>query len=239
MTFADRLRALIGEGSANAFARECGIGESSVRQYLAGGVPGLDKVIQIARAKKVHVEWLATGDGPRDIQPEGALSPAGTDREQGLGRMIQVQSRHDVPGQADMVLLPRLSIQASAGQGVIPADEDIEEFLALKAEFLYRLGVNPRNAHVLQIKGDSMYPTFRIHDVIIVDASLVEVQEEGLYTIVYNEAVFAKRIQPLRDGSLRIASDNKGAGYIDEIVPASERHTLKIVGRIRGVYRNL
>lgn len=84
-----------------------------------------------------------------------------------------------------------------------------------------------------------MYPTFRDHDVIIVDASLIEVQGEGLYTIVYDGAVYAKRIQPLRDGSLRIASDNKAAGYIDEIVPPAERHTLKIVGRIRGVYRNL
>lgn len=239
-TFADRLAELIGgPRRRNAFARECGLSETSLRQYLAGGVPGLDKVIQIARAKNVHVEWLATGEGPRDIQPKDrvSLSPERTEQEHVMGGMVQSQQ---LAGTQDgMVLLPYLSVVASAGQGIVPADEEIGEFLALKEEFLRQLGINPRNAHVLQIKGDSMYPTFRDHDVIVIDASLIDVREEGLYTLVYDDAVFAKRIQPLRDGTLRIVSDNKAAGYVDEIVSASERHTLKIVGRIRGVYRNL
>ncbi|MBY0322525.1 MAG: hypothetical protein K2X72_27650 [Reyranella sp.] len=232
-----RLKELLGEDDVAGFARECGIKDGTMRQYLKGSVPGLDKAAQIALAKRVNLKWLATGRGPRDSLPEEATFPAEEQAEPRGVRFMRIAGNN--AQDQDMVLLPRLSIEASAGQGIVPAGEEIEEFLAFKAEFLRHLGVNPQNAHVLQIKGDSMYPTFRDYDVIIIDASLIEVREEGLYTIVYDDAVFAKRVQPLRDGSLRIVSDNKAAGYVDEIVPASERHTLKIVGRIRGVYRNL
>lgn len=153
-----------------------------------------------------------------------------------MSGMAQSQRAADI--ESEIVLLPRLNIEASAGLGIVPAEEEIEGFIAFKAEFLRDLGIDPRNAHVLQIKGDSMYPTLKNRDVIVIDASLVEVLQEGLYTLVYEGAVFAKRLQPLLDGSIVISSDNKEENWREETVPASERHTLKIVGRIRGVYRN-
>lgn len=63
-TFSERLRQSIGENSVSSFGKKCGIGESTLRQYLKGGTPGLDKVIAIAEASGVNIEWLATGEGP-------------------------------------------------------------------------------------------------------------------------------------------------------------------------------
>lgn len=63
-TFNDRLRQLIGTDSVNAFRLKCGIGDSTFRKYLKGTTPGLDKVISIAEAANVNIEWLATGKGP-------------------------------------------------------------------------------------------------------------------------------------------------------------------------------
>lgn len=62
-SFSDRLKVAIGDESVNSFARRCEIGEGSIRQYLRGGVPGIDKAAQIADAAGVSVEWLATGRG--------------------------------------------------------------------------------------------------------------------------------------------------------------------------------
>lgn len=237
-TFSARVWELIGgERRRSAFARECGLPEATIRQYLAGSVPGLDKVIQIARAKNVRVEWLATGEGPRDIQPEGALSRNRTGQEQTAGEMVQRQGSTSL--RSGMVLLPRLSVEASAGQGIVPEDDELEGFLALKAEFLRDLGVNPNNAHVLKIKGDSMYPTLKDKDIIIIDASIIEALEEGLYTLILGDVVKAKRLQPLANGSIRIISDNQTEGYRDEIVQRRDLVNLRIVGRIRGIYRNL
>ncbi len=64
-TFADRLRLVIdAEESALALARKAEIGESLIRRYLSGSEPGLDKLVRIAAAARVRLEWLATGEGP-------------------------------------------------------------------------------------------------------------------------------------------------------------------------------
>lgn len=60
-SFASRILKLINGGSASAFAQKCGISEGSVRQYLAGTIPRLDKALTLARAAGVSLEWLATG----------------------------------------------------------------------------------------------------------------------------------------------------------------------------------
>ena len=61
---ADRLRALQGEMKPAEFARKCGLRESLMRKYLAGSVPGADKLAKIALANHVSLDWLAAGRGP-------------------------------------------------------------------------------------------------------------------------------------------------------------------------------
>jgi len=41
------------------------------------------------------------------------------------------------------------------------------------------------------------------------------------------------------DGSVILRSDNKRAGYEDVVIPASDLHDLKIVGRVKGQFRTL
>jgi len=65
--FPDRLQRAKGGLSTNAFAQKCGISESIFRKYLAGvSVPGADKLVDIARAGRVSLVWLATGQGRAD-----------------------------------------------------------------------------------------------------------------------------------------------------------------------------
>lgn len=59
--FAARIRMLIGGDSVRSCASKWGVPEGSLRQYLGGSEPGLEKVIAIAQAAGVSVEWLATG----------------------------------------------------------------------------------------------------------------------------------------------------------------------------------
>lgn len=56
--FALRLRELIGSSSVADFARKCELGDSLIRKYLDGAMPGLDKALQIARTGGVSLEWL-------------------------------------------------------------------------------------------------------------------------------------------------------------------------------------
>lgn len=66
--FKDRLTKAIGDRSVLSFAKECGFSDSLVRKYLAGTLPGLDKVVVMAKVAGVSVQWLATGT---EIPPLG------------------------------------------------------------------------------------------------------------------------------------------------------------------------
>jgi phage repressor protein C with HTH and peptisase S24 domain len=63
MTFADRLKALIGEESVSGFARRVDISEALIRKYLKGSEPSFTKANQIAIRANCSLEWLATGCG--------------------------------------------------------------------------------------------------------------------------------------------------------------------------------
>lgn len=66
--FRARLTEAIGDRSVLSFAKECGMSDSLVRKYLAGTLPGLDKVVVMAQVAGVSVQWLATG---KEIPPLG------------------------------------------------------------------------------------------------------------------------------------------------------------------------
>ncbi|EWH08771.1 transcriptional regulator [Catenovulum agarivorans DS-2] len=63
MSFADRLKSLIGEESVSGFARRVGLNEALIRKYLNGSEPSLAKANQIAERANCSLEYLATGCG--------------------------------------------------------------------------------------------------------------------------------------------------------------------------------
>lgn len=74
--FPYRLRLALGTESVNGFASKCGFAESSVRQYLSGSIPGIDKAAIMAKRLNVTLDWLITGHGPmRPIAPTTMDSP--------------------------------------------------------------------------------------------------------------------------------------------------------------------
>jgi phage repressor protein C with HTH and peptisase S24 domain len=61
--FARRLRVAIGNQSVLSFATKCGVSDNLIRKYLKGSLPGVDKLVTMAKTAGVTVEWLATGEG--------------------------------------------------------------------------------------------------------------------------------------------------------------------------------
>jgi len=62
--FVDRLKVAISGESVNSFAKKCNVRESLLRKYLSGiSLPGMGKLVAIARTANVRIDWLATGEG--------------------------------------------------------------------------------------------------------------------------------------------------------------------------------
>lgn len=221
-SFAERLRALIGETSRNRFARKCGISESSLRKYLAGGTPGLDKVLQIASACGVSLLWLAAGEGP--MRPEN-------------GSNVALRSRDLV--RDGYTLVPLLDVQAAAGAGAVVEQETVSAEVAFTAKWLRDRHINPSGARMLTAKGDSMEPTFRSGDTLIVDTSIDVVVDSSIYVVIFGGLLLVKRVQLRLDGGVVLMSDNKTAGYADEVIPAAQVPELRIAGRVMWYGREI
>ncbi|MBV6648236.1 MAG: helix-turn-helix transcriptional regulator [Hoeflea sp.] len=226
-TFADRLKVLIGEVPANRFAREVSVGESLIRKYLAGATPGIDKVVAIAEAKDVSLDWLARGVGPMKLD-------LGEDAPASGGGMLMLRQA----GSAEkFALVPRLDIQASAGNGRIAISEEPLEYLAFQAAWLRGRGINPASARILTARGDSMEETIRDGDVLLVDTSIDRVRDNSICVVVYGDMVLVKRVHGRINGSLQLISDNPR--YPAEEVSKAEVDQLQIAGRVAWYGRSI
>lgn len=222
-SFAGRLRQLIGSKSVRSVAKEAGIGQTALQKYLAGASPGLEAFTALAQHFGVTMDWLATGLGPRDI-------------ERALYHGARIVHPEGVP--EDFTLLPRLDVDVSAGRGTLVEVEDTYEILAFRADWLRRRGINPTSTHVLTARGDSMEPTVRDGDTLLVDTSINYVRDNAIYVVVFAGLTLVKRLQVLRDGSVMIKSDNKAA-FDDETVPPDEVPEIRVAGRVMWYGRSI
>lgn len=211
-SFAQRLRIALSDESPHAFSKRSGIGDSTMRKYLEGSMPGLDNLLAIAKAANVTLDWLAANKGP--MRP---------------GEFQKLVTGGGVP--KDFVPVPKLDIRPSAGPGSLVTYEESEpDVYAFREEWLRRIGVNPRFARLMVAKGDSMHDTISDGDLMIVDVSIREVINGAIHVLVYGGLVILKRLQVLRNGVLLLKSDNPR--YRDEEVPLDEQPELIIEGRV-------
>ncbi len=223
---AKRLRQLQGDSSARSFARRIGLGEGTYRALLSGSSPTLDTLLQIRSGAEVELEWLATGEGQMRRDAPGPT-------EEGEGPV-----RYSASLPTGFRLVPRLDVSAAAGAGAMVEYEEPSEMLAFRADWLRRRGINPLAAHVLTARGDSMEPTIRDGDILLVDTSIDRVVDNAIYVVAYDGRTLVKRVQMRLDGSLLLKSDNK-AIFDDEAVSAGEVPRLNIAGRVMWYGRSI
>lgn len=222
--FAERLISAIAGESVHAFSKRVGVSDSSLRSYLKGAMPAADTALAIADATSVNFEWLVSGRGPKSkAQPEPNMEGQAIDLR---GRIVN-----------DFAFVQRLDVSASAGSGALAIHEDTVELLAFQHDWLKSRHIKPDSARVLTAKGDSMEPTIRDGDILLVDTSINTVRDNAIYIVIYNGNVLVKRVNLRRDGSLVLISDNDRHGQ--ETVPLQEVPDLHIAGRVMWFGRSI
>lgn len=208
--FSHRLRAALGPGSVHAFSEKSGVGDTLMRKYLAGSIPGLDKAALIARAAGVSLEWLATGQG----------------------RMLP-----DAPGgDDDFVQVPFYDQRAAAGYGAAAADEPPASFFSFRRDWVRAtLGGDPARLAILPASGDSMEPLIHEGDLLLIDLSVTVPAGVGIYVMERGGDLLVKSVHPLLSGGLIVDSLNKA--YAVEAWSPGKDHGLRFVGRVRMISR--
>jgi phage repressor protein C with HTH and peptisase S24 domain len=129
------------------------------------------------------------------------------------------------------VLVPRYDVAASMGNGAVIHSEQIVDHLAFRAEWVRtELGTSPKQLVLISAIGDSMEPSLRAGDLLLVDRSVENVHQDAIYAIALDGELRIKRIQRLFDGTLVIKSDNPS--YRTEELTPSQAEQLRIVGRV-------
>lgn len=215
-TFRERLSTALNGKALGTFAREVNIPPNTLRAYLKEGSassPSLENAARIADGLGVSLRWLATGEGPVGIEQSA------------------------VSGSGDFAFVPRLDVKAAAGAGVLAETEEVSDFLAFRSDWLRRMGISPKGARVLTNKGDSMEPTIRDGDGLLIDITIDRIVDNAIYVVVYSGLVLLKRVQVKLDGSVLLSSDN--TAYEPEVVKQTEVEHLQIAGRLMWFGRSI
>ncbi|MCB1470843.1 MAG: helix-turn-helix domain-containing protein [Rhizobiaceae bacterium] len=210
----ERLKSLHPGVSRLQFAKELGVSDSTLGNYERGDrTPDVEFLVRLRERFGIDIHWLLTGE-----------------EKQGSTQLV-------VRSEGDFVTLPRYEARASAGGGLIPK-QDISEYFSVGRDWLRRNlpAWAPPNALVgiLEGSGDSMEPTIRDGDVLMIvqDVEWRIVERGGVFVFsLDDERLLLKRLQVLISGDLKIISDNPA--YAPELIPFADiEHRIRIHGMV-------
>lgn len=190
-------------------AREgCGLSRPAFVEKFGGAVRTLENnekgrnepgvgLLESFRSLGINPNYLLTGDGPKYI---GDFS-------------YQRHETTSMPANsvtAGYVALPLYNdVRASAGPGAVNGVEQADDALMFKEDWIkFELGARPQDLCLIRVHGDSMEPTLRAGDVILVDHRACRPDREGIYILRMGEMLIVKRLQAVPGGQVRVISDN-------------------------------
>lgn len=167
----------------------------SWQDYEAGKkVPGSQVIAGLARLG-INANWVLTG--------EGAMLQAERSPQAAPEHMIQEVGE-------EYALVPLYDVRAAAGHGAVVEEEQVTDSLAFKRQWIHQeLHANPADLYLIYVDGESMEPTLRPGDVILVDRrSAQAVPRDGIYVLRMDGSLLVKRLQRLPGHQVRVTSDN-------------------------------
>lgn len=215
---ADRLKRALARAQKKPaqLADACDVSPASVSDWLSGQTKNLkgDNLYGAARFLDVNAEWLATG--------RGSMSNA---------LVAESRAAYDIGGFS----VPQLDVAGGmALAGREPADHlDIVRQVQVNLPQLRReISFSaPSNLRIITGYGDSMEPTFRDGDPLLIDTGISDIMIDGVYVLERDQELFIKRVQrhPI-DKTLIVSSDNRI--YQPYVVSEADRTSFKILGRV-------
>ncbi len=175
-------------GSVVALAKAVGVSDNAIYKWLSGrGQPNVSNLVALARAARVSIEWLATGEESKQSA-------------QAITRAVE---------HGDFIFMPRNRIRFSSGRDGILRSDQVVDSIAFRAAWVKRrLSTESRDLLLIEVVGDSMAPTVEDSDLILADLAEPRFRQDGIYLLRHDSGLGVKRIQRRPDGKLLVRSDN-------------------------------
>jgi phage repressor protein C with HTH and peptisase S24 domain len=208
--------------SADRLARAMAVSPSAFRKWLRGEAePSRERLVALAEAAKVGIAWLATGEGPAPLfespTPGGGRARSG-DADRGVD-----PSR--------FIVLPKQAEGAAAGTGAPAPPRPETEYIAFRHDWVRAtLRIEPGDLILETAVGESMQPTIRDGDLLLVDTTDRGFSSFGVYVLEIAGERLVKRVQRKLDGTLVLISDNHT--YQPDQVSGDMLEGVTVIGRI-------
>ena len=214
----DRLNQVVNTvGGIRQAAEVSGIPLSTLSDALAGRSDLRSSAMAaLAEATDTSLDWIMFGDSERQ---DRFRTPAPT------------ASGGQLPS---FISIPRFKLLSPGKPSRRQLDTNSQDSsIMFREDWMRRVGLDPKLAEALVAADDSMEPTIREGDLVVVDRSARQISDNGIYVLAVAGMAFIKRVQIQRDGSLVMKCDN--SHYSDELVGADEAQDLQVEGRVRWV----
>lgn len=239
-----KLKEALDSGSldAGALAKECGVTRQAVYGWLKTGRVAKEHLPVFARLSGKPLGWWlgSENDSPStNGKPDSPVTaynlPVAEPRTlEGVyvRPIITYESLEELPKEST-VLITRIDVELSAGNGREAWHIEEKEPLPFQADYIRRLDSKPKDLVAVKVRGDSMEPRLFDGDSVAIDRADTRVPADGkVFALVYANELLVKRLFRMPDGGLKIVSDNHER-YDPIIVPADKVEHVTVIGRVR------
>ena len=223
--FSNRMKLIAEKSFKNnysEFARAVGVAQASLARWVKGEAdPSRMNLIKIADASGVNLEWLALGIGDMDEA-----------KPQAVKHDINLQASND---ETFIEIEDCREVRLSAGGGAF--NNGYEEITTTKVgrAWLQSRRLKAKDCAMFLVSGESMYPTLKDGEEIIVDRSKRELTEGKIFVLNHNGSMLVKKVQ-FTYGGVELISDNPS--YRPLKLDTEEANSLVVIGQVVRGYRD-
>lgn len=169
------------------------------------GISG-PSAVEYGKAYGVDPGWLLTGHGK-------GLTEQGREFLGSASRAVAASAQREiieVKG-VELVRIPIYDIRVAAGFGSVNYHERPIDYFPIAVGLLRSMtDAPPEMIGILQVTGDSMYPTLKDRDLAFVDLTKKNLRRGGIYglTLDGDDAIVKRAEQHLETGHVTLTSDN-------------------------------
>jgi len=185
----------------------------------------LSALSQLLGRNPSYLQQFVRKGSPRKLEEVDRATLAryfGVGQEE-LGAPEEISSIRDAD--VDWVDIPRLELGVSAGPGALAVGEQAIGALRFSRGWLRQRGLDPAMLSTVEVNGDSMEPTLRDGDEILVDGTRRPLRD-GVHVVRLDGALLVKRLDTSRSDRLVLISDNRAYPPIE--APLAEA---QVIGR--------
>ncbi|AXU20029.1 transcriptional regulator [Novosphingobium sp. THN1] len=208
-----------------SLATQRGVSLSALSALIGRNTTYLQQFVRKGSPRKLEendrrtlAEFFGVPESELGASPRGGVITAGQGAPRGVTPPRAIT--------AEWADIPRLPLGASAGPGTLPAEEIPSGRLRFNHRWLKGQGLEPAMLSVIEVEGDSMEPTLRDGDEILVDRTPRPLRA-GIHVIRLDDVLLVKRLESGPGGMVRIISDNPAYPRLERLL-----NEVELVGRV-------